>query len=101
MALHPEAQKNAQTEIDSIVGSERLPDFNDRQSLPLVGALCKEVMRYRPVTPLGKRPAFPWNPHLSANCVLVGIPHAATEDTVYKGFFIPAGEQHVASILQF
>ena len=45
MSLYPEVQKKAQQEIDAVVGSDRLPDFADRDSLPYVDAIMKEVMR--------------------------------------------------------
>ncbi|KAI9449566.1 cytochrome P450 [Lactarius psammicola] len=70
--LHPEVQKKARDEIDAVVGRERLPTFEDRPGLPFIDAMCKEVLRWRPVVPLG-------------------VPHTATEDGVYEGFFIPKG----------
>ncbi|KAI9431009.1 cytochrome P450 [Lactarius psammicola] len=70
--LHPDVQKKARDEIDVVVGRERLPAFEDRPRLPFVDAMCKEVLRWRPVVPLG-------------------VPHTATEDGVYEGFFIPKG----------
>lgn len=45
MAAHPEAQRKAQHEIDSVVGLHRLPDFSDKESLPYVNAMLKEVLR--------------------------------------------------------
>ena len=51
--LHPEAQKRARNEIDAVVGRERLPNLEDRPKLPFVDAMCKEVLRWRPVTPIG------------------------------------------------
>lgn len=53
MLHYPDVQRKAQIELDSVVGRERLPTFEDRPRLPLIDALCKEVMRWRPVTPLG------------------------------------------------
>lgn len=53
MVLYPDVQAKAQAEIDSVVGSDRLPCFNDRDSLPYVDALCKEVLRWHSVGPLG------------------------------------------------
>lgn len=53
MVLYPEAQKRAQAEINRVVGTERLPDFDDRESLPFVDAFYREVMRWHPTTPLG------------------------------------------------
>jgi cytochrome P450 len=51
--LRPDAQKKAQDEMDAVVGRGRLPTFEDRPRLPFVDAMCKEVLRWRPVTPLG------------------------------------------------
>jgi cytochrome P450 len=53
MAMYPEVQRKAHAEIDAVVGQHRLPDFNDRDSLPYVNAMMKEVMRWNPVAPLG------------------------------------------------
>jgi cytochrome P450 len=72
MVTHPEVQRIAQEEIDRVVGNNRLPDFNDRRSLPYIEALYHEVMRYSPPLPLG-------------------VPHGITEDDVYEGYFLPKG----------
>lgn len=53
MAQNPEAQKKAQSEIDSVVGNNRLPGYADRPNLPYVNALCKEVLRFHSVVPTG------------------------------------------------
>lgn len=53
MTLFPDIQKRAQAEIDSVVGPDRLPSFADRESLPYVEAVVKEVFRWNPVAPLG------------------------------------------------
>ena len=53
MALHPEIMRRVQSEIDAATGRDRLPTFEDRSRLPFVEAVCKEVLRWRPVTPLG------------------------------------------------
>jgi cytochrome P450 len=52
--LHPEIQKMAQEELDAVTMRERLPTFEDRPRLPFVDAICKEVIRWRPITPLGE-----------------------------------------------
>ena len=51
--VHPDAQQRARDEIDSVVGRERLPSFEDRPGLPFVDAMTKEALRWRPLTPLG------------------------------------------------
>ncbi|KAJ7250815.1 cytochrome P450 [Mycena haematopus] len=79
MATHPDVQKKAQTEIDSVVGTDRLPEFEDRPSLPFVEALYREVMRWKPVGPLG-------------------MAHASTADDIYNGYFIPKGATVISNI---
>ncbi|KAG1875755.1 CyP450 monooxygenase [Suillus subluteus] len=72
MVLHPEAQRLAQQEIDSVVGVDRLPDFYDRPSLKYVEAVFRETIRWHVVAPLG-------------------LPHATSSDDVFEGYFIPKG----------
>jgi len=79
MMLSPDIQKRAQAELDSVTGRERLPTFEDRPRLPFVDAVCREILRWRPVAP-------------------VGIPHAVTKDDVYAGFFIPKGAMVIGNI---
>lgn len=45
MVLRPEIQSKAQAEIDSVVGHDRLPDFNDRPSLPYIDRIVQETLR--------------------------------------------------------
>jgi cytochrome P450 len=54
MMMHPEIQRKAQAEIDRVVGSDRFPTFADQADLPYVDAVVKEVLRWKPVVPLGK-----------------------------------------------
>ncbi|KAG5650874.1 hypothetical protein H0H81_010674 [Sphagnurus paluster] len=51
---NPEALRKARHEIDSIVGTERLPTFNDRDALPYITAVAKEALRWEDAAPLGK-----------------------------------------------
>ena len=53
MLLHPSIQKKAQDEIDAVTGRERLPTFEDRSRLPYISAIYKELLRWKPVVPLG------------------------------------------------
>ena len=83
MTLHPHAQKKAQDEIDRVIGSDRLPTFDDRASMPYVEALYREVLRWRLITPLG-------------------MMHCATNDDIFKGFYIPKGKtRFIAYIATF
>ncbi|EGO23206.1 hypothetical protein SERLADRAFT_350327 [Serpula lacrymans var. lacrymans S7.9] len=54
MVLYPHVQVRAQAEIDSFIGKERLPTFDDRHSLPYVEAVVRETLRWQPVGPLGE-----------------------------------------------
>lgn len=53
MVKHPEVQKRAQEEILRVMGSDRLPTFEDRDSLPYVESILIEVLRLRPPVSLG------------------------------------------------
>jgi len=72
MVLYPDVQARAQAEIDYVIGNGRLPDFDDRASLPYVDAILRELVRWNPVIPLG-------------------IPHATSGEDVYEGYYIPKG----------
>ncbi|KIW98755.1 uncharacterized protein Z519_00418 [Cladophialophora bantiana CBS 173.52] len=71
MLVYPDVMKKAQAEIDSQVGN-RYPGFEDKDCLPDLDAMIKEVLRWHPV---------------SAG----GIPHAVIQDDEYFGYHIPAG----------
>ncbi|KAK0200101.1 cytochrome P450 [Desarmillaria ectypa] len=79
MMLNPEVQKKAQAELDSVLGGDRLPSFDDQEDLPYINALCKELVRFHPVAP-------------------IGIPHGTLEDDVFEGHFIPKGSVVFANI---
>ncbi|KAH8813423.1 cytochrome P450 [Flagelloscypha sp. PMI_526] len=79
MVVHPEVQKAAQAQLDQAVGRDRLPNFSDIDTLPLIHAIIIEVMRWRPSG------AF-------------AIPHRSTEDDLYKGFFIPKGTMCIPNV---
>ena len=53
LVLYPEVQRRAQAELDAVIGRDRLPTFDDRPRLPYIEALCKELMRWKMVTPMG------------------------------------------------
>ncbi|KAF9451146.1 cytochrome P450 [Macrolepiota fuliginosa MF-IS2] len=72
MLIHPDIQRKAQQEVDSVVGMDRLPDFSDRPRLPYLSAIVKEVLRWNPIGPMG-------------------LPHMTTEEDVYEGYYIPKG----------
>jgi hypothetical protein len=50
----PEVLKRIQTEIDSVVGRDRMPTFDDERSLPYLVAFIKEVTRCVPLSCLSR-----------------------------------------------
>lgn len=46
MVLHPEIQEKARNQLDSVIGTDRLPAFSDRGSLPYIEHIVQEVYRY-------------------------------------------------------
>ena len=56
MTRNPDVLRKAQEEIDSVVGHDRLPDFNDRGSLPYLEAILEELYRYAMISGVERRP---------------------------------------------
>ncbi|KAK7460409.1 hypothetical protein VKT23_009130 [Stygiomarasmius scandens] len=72
LVRHPEVQKRAQVELDGVVGTKRLPDFQDRENLPYIDAILQETQRIYPALPLS-------------------LDHCSMDDDFYNGYFIPKG----------
>jgi len=45
MMCNPEVQKKAQIEIDALIGSDRLPEFEDIEGLTYLNFIRLEVLR--------------------------------------------------------
>lgn len=73
MLQYPDWLRKLQTELDEVVGSSRLPNFQDMPRLPTVRAVVKESIRYRSV------------------CAEIGIPHKLSQDDEYEGYFFEKG----------
>lgn len=54
MLHYPEWQEKLQGEIDRVCEGGRCPQWEDRESLPMLRAVVKEVIRWRPPVPTGK-----------------------------------------------
>lgn len=72
MARHPEWQTHAQEELDSVIGTRGMASHPDLNKLPVLRAVLKETLRWRPTVPLG-------------------VPRYVTEDDVYNGCLIEKG----------
>ena len=57
MVLHPHVLQKAHEEIDRVVGTSRLPDFDDRESLPYIEAIFQEVLRCAVITIISRQRA--------------------------------------------
>jgi cytochrome P450 len=53
LVLFPQVQRRAQAELDAVIGRDRLPTLDDKPRLPYIEALCKELVRWNMVTPIG------------------------------------------------
>lgn len=53
MLAYPEYQVQAQREMDAVVGRARVPTYADMPHLPYICAMVREIVRWRPVAPLG------------------------------------------------
>lgn len=78
MTQNPDIQAKAQRELESVLGPDRMPTFEDKDSLPYLTAIVKECLRWEPVAP-------------------VAIPHQCVQDDVYEGYHIPAGATVIAN----
>lgn len=67
---YPGVQAKVHRELDEVIGPKRLPSLKDKKSLPYLEATLAEVLRVRPVAPLG-------------------VPHKALVDTTLNGYNIP------------
>ncbi|KAI0291060.1 cytochrome P450 [Multifurca ochricompacta] len=91
VVLRPDLQKRAQDEIDAVTGRERLPTFEDRTKLPFVDAVCKEVLRWQPVTPLGEFNILSQARNSDTRVHDLQVCLMRQEDDIYEGYFIPKG----------
>ncbi|KAL5500839.1 hypothetical protein ACEPAH_9226 [Sanghuangporus vaninii] len=81
MILHPHVAFKAQKELDAVLNGDRLPTFEDQDSLPFITCILKETLRWAPPFPLG-------------------IAHRTTEEVELTGMRIPKCSSVVPNIWQ-
>ncbi|KAF3111798.1 hypothetical protein TWF706_011528 [Orbilia oligospora] len=79
MSLNLEIARKAQEEIDTVVGTHRLPTFQDRPNLPYLEAVLTESLRWITIVPLS-------------------LPHTSDEEDEFQGYLIPKGSLIIPSI---
>jgi len=66
MVKNPRVFKKAQEEVDRVVGDHRLPALEDRESLPYLNCVIRELYRWYIVVPLS-------------------VPHSSMKHDYYRG----------------
>jgi len=115
MIAYPDKQRKCQEELEAVVGRSRMPTLADQASLPYICATIRELLRWRPVIPVGELFQQKWfkinhQPSRSRVPALyeqgdlqVLIWHVENintgiQDDWYEGYFIPKGTLCLANI---
>ncbi|XP_077147758.1 cytochrome P450 2K4-like [Ranitomeya variabilis] len=71
MIKYPEVQEKVHSEIDKVIGSAQL-QMEHRKQMPYTDAVVHEIQRFGDIAP-------------------TTLPHVASQDVTFRGFFIPKG----------
>ncbi|XP_075717047.1 cytochrome P450 2B19-like [Rhinoderma darwinii] len=75
MIKHPAIQIKVQNEIDKVIGSAQ-PQMEHRKQMPYTDAVIHEIQRFGDIAP-------------------TTVPHEASQDVTFRGYFIPKVEEVV------
>ncbi|XP_063284970.1 cytochrome P450 2W1-like isoform X2 [Pelobates fuscus] len=73
MMKYPHIQKKIHEEIDNVIGTERVPQWDDQKNLQYCLAVVHEIQRF--------------------STIFQYLPHSTLTDTHFRGYFIPKGTQ--------
>lgn len=79
MLKNPIILKRLQSELDTIIGRERMLEESDILNLPYLQAVCKEALRLHPSTPLS-------------------LPHFSAQPCEVNGYHIPANTRLLINV---
>ncbi|ODM87216.1 Methyl farnesoate epoxidase, partial [Orchesella cincta] len=79
LLLNQDAQRNAQQELDRVVGSSRQVSLSDKNLLPYTRAVILETLRLSSIAPLG-------------------IAHQMLTDTIFHGYLFPKDVMVIAGL---
>ncbi|PHH74314.1 hypothetical protein CDD82_4982 [Ophiocordyceps australis] len=74
MVMFPEVQSKARDELDSLIGTDRLPEIADRDHLPYINAVISEAYRWHTIVPMG-------------------LAHVMAQDETFNGYLFPKDAQ--------
>lgn len=80
MAFHPSWMARLHVEVDEVCGDHRLPCMEDLPNMPILRAVVKETMRWRPPIPFG-------------------VPKITNQDIVYNGYHIAKGKPRIVRLI--
>ncbi|CAJ1060177.1 cytochrome P450 2J6-like [Xyrichtys novacula] len=79
MIYYPHIQEKVQAEIDTVVGSSRVPSMSDRENMPYTNAVIHEIQRMADILPLN-------------------VTRMASRDTTLDKYTIPKGTMIMATL---